>query len=530
MGNVACSLLALTAVAAGLRLWGFDRVPPNPFYDAAVRSMALSWHNFFYGALEPGGSVSIDKPPIDLWLQVASVKALGFTSVALRLPQAIAGTLAVPLLYDLVRRGFGQAAGLVAGVALAVLPAAVLTGRSDTMDTLMGTLLLASAWVIVVAAPRLRERAVILAAALAGLAFEVKLFEVAVALPALVALAAMAPRRPGSDTRRMVLRAGTGFVVTAALWPVAAAVAPGAHPWPAGSTDGSIANAIFVYNGADRLGYPTPGSFSTTLPAPGPIRLLRDGPDHYARMIGAELLPALILFAFSVWSQRRRLHSGGMGTAVAVCTGVWLLCGYLLFSLQGRPRLRYMEAFTPSVAGALGIGLAGTVAVLARRRRWSTPTTRVVATVLAAALLAWPLVSSVHLARAGAEDSQTLGAFPATQVTSLSRYLRARQGHARYELASADTIIAAPLVAHDGRPVLMLTSWRGEPFTSAATLERLARAGEVRYLLLAETGCRTPSAPSCSPAAQWALRHATDVSRAAGLGPSRILVRLTASG
>ena len=38
--------------------------------------MGVSWHNFFFGAYEPGGSVSIDKPPVDLWLQVASVKLL----------------------------------------------------------------------------------------------------------------------------------------------------------------------------------------------------------------------------------------------------------------------------------------------------------------------------------------------------------------------------------------------------------------------------------------------------------------------
>ena len=137
-------LALITLLAAVLRLTHVGRVAPDPFYDAAVRSMGLSWHNFFFGAFEPAGTVSIDKPPIDLWLQVAAVKALGFTSVALRVPQAIAGTLAVPILYDLVRRGFGQVAGLVAGASLAVLPAATLTGRSDTMDTLMGTLLLAA--------------------------------------------------------------------------------------------------------------------------------------------------------------------------------------------------------------------------------------------------------------------------------------------------------------------------------------------------------------------------------------------------
>ena len=94
----------ITLGAAVLRLTQIGKVPPDPFYDAAVRSMTLSWHNFFFGAFEPGGSVSIDKPPVDLWLQVASVKLFGFTSTTLKLPEALAGIAAVPLLFAAVRR------------------------------------------------------------------------------------------------------------------------------------------------------------------------------------------------------------------------------------------------------------------------------------------------------------------------------------------------------------------------------------------------------------------------------------------
>ena len=69
------SLLAITILAATLRLWAFASVPTNPFYDAAVRSMSLSWHNFFFGAFEPGGGVAVDKMPADLWLQVATSRS-----------------------------------------------------------------------------------------------------------------------------------------------------------------------------------------------------------------------------------------------------------------------------------------------------------------------------------------------------------------------------------------------------------------------------------------------------------------------
>jgi 4-amino-4-deoxy-L-arabinose transferase-like glycosyltransferase len=108
------ALAAITAGAGALRLIAIGDVRPDPFYDAAVRSMGISWHNFFFGAFEPGASVSIDKPPVDLWLQVVSVKLLGFSNTALKLPEALAGTAAVPLLFAAVRRMWSTTAGLAA--------------------------------------------------------------------------------------------------------------------------------------------------------------------------------------------------------------------------------------------------------------------------------------------------------------------------------------------------------------------------------------------------------------------------------
>src|SRR5438445_7855151 len=135
------ALALITAAAAALRLIGIAHVSPDPFYDAAVRSMSISWHNFFFGAFEPGGSVSIDKPPIDLWLQVASVKLLGFSSTTLKLPEAFAGIASVPLLFYAVNRMWSATAGLAAATALAVLPVEVITSRSDTMDAVMMVLI-----------------------------------------------------------------------------------------------------------------------------------------------------------------------------------------------------------------------------------------------------------------------------------------------------------------------------------------------------------------------------------------------------
>ena len=178
----AVALVVVCALATALRFANFAAVPTTPFYDAAVRTMGRSWHNLLYGAIDPSGQIAIDKPPVDLWLQVATTKLFGFSSVSLRLPQAIAGTIAV------------------------------LTSRSDTMETVMGALLVLAAWLIVRGRPEHRARAVIAAGAVAGLAFEVKLFESVVALPALAVLAWLALDGSVSYRARTLLWSALAFV------------------------------------------------------------------------------------------------------------------------------------------------------------------------------------------------------------------------------------------------------------------------------------------------------------------------------
>src|SRR5439155_21596075 len=147
--------------------------PSDPFYDAAVRSRTLSWHNFFFGAFEPGARVSIDKPPVDLWLQALSVKLFGFSTTTLKLPEAFAGTATVPLLFACVRRVWGPAAGLAAALALAVLPVEVITSRSDTMDAVMMALVVLALLLLLRACETGRRALLLGAAAALGIAFDV---------------------------------------------------------------------------------------------------------------------------------------------------------------------------------------------------------------------------------------------------------------------------------------------------------------------------------------------------------------------
>src|SRR4051794_1157512 len=168
---------AVLAGAAALRLAGLGRVPTDPYYDAAIRTMGMSWQAFLDGAFEPGQRVAIDKPAPGVWLQVASTKLLGFGHWALLLPAALAGVATVAALMWLVRSIAGRWAGVTAGAALAVLPAAVVTARSDTMDSVMAALAVVAAALALRVARTGRLAPLAASGALAGLAFEVKLVE-----------------------------------------------------------------------------------------------------------------------------------------------------------------------------------------------------------------------------------------------------------------------------------------------------------------------------------------------------------------
>src|SRR5215510_2001424 len=181
---LSAGLFAVLTLAAALRLWCLDQNGfGNEYYTAGVRSMSQSWHNFFYHAFDPAGFISVDKPPVAMWIQVASVKLFGFHSLSILLPQLLEGLAAVWLVHHLVRRRFGAAAGLVAALFLAVTPVAVAVDRSSNTESCLVLVLLLAAWALTLAAETGSRRQLVLAMALVGLAFNVKMLAAFVVLP-----------------------------------------------------------------------------------------------------------------------------------------------------------------------------------------------------------------------------------------------------------------------------------------------------------------------------------------------------------
>src|SRR5215813_7120196 len=208
-------LVAVLSTAAVLRLSRLDQNGfGNEYYTAGVRSMSQSWHNFLYNAFDPAGFISVDKPPVALWIQVASVKLFGFHALSVLVPQALEGVAAVVLLYHLVERRFGAAAGLLAALFLALTPVSVAIDRSSNTDSCLVLVLLLAAWAMLRAAEDGSRRYLLVSMALVGLGFNVKMLAAFVLLPALVAVYLLGT--PFAWRRRLVDLAA-GSVILAAV-------------------------------------------------------------------------------------------------------------------------------------------------------------------------------------------------------------------------------------------------------------------------------------------------------------------------
>src|ERR1700761_3390911 len=117
------ALLVIAGLAALSYSWVLGRDPLEPYYAAAVRSMAMSWHDFVFGAFDPAGTITLDKLPGAFWIQALAVRAFGFHPWVIILPQVAEGVLTVLVLYRAVSRLAGPGAGLLAGLIVAASPA-----------------------------------------------------------------------------------------------------------------------------------------------------------------------------------------------------------------------------------------------------------------------------------------------------------------------------------------------------------------------------------------------------------------------
>lgn len=249
------SLTAPLVLSTLLNIWNLAQNGySNTYYSTAVQSMLENWHNFFFASYDAGGFITVDKPPVALWIQAASAGIFGFNSLSLLLPQALAGVACVAIVYFLVKRVFGTLSAFLAGVAMAVTPIAVAVERGNNTDTFLLFFLLLAAWAITLATEKGRLSLLLLGMALVGVAFNVKMLASFIVLPTFYLLYFFAA--PVSWPKRILQLALATLVLlpVSFSWAIAVDLTPAdQRPYVGGSRSNSVLDLALNYNGLGRV-------------------------------------------------------------------------------------------------------------------------------------------------------------------------------------------------------------------------------------------------------------------------------------
>jgi 4-amino-4-deoxy-L-arabinose transferase-like glycosyltransferase len=356
-------LLGLLGVTAVLNLWNLGiNGWANTYYSAAIRAMSTSWHDFLFASADKAGLMTVDKPPLALWVQALSVRVFGFHPLSMLVPEALMGVAAVALLYDLVARRFGRVAGFVAGIALASTPVTVAVARHNNPDELLILCAVAALWAALRAIDTGRTRWLVLSGVCVGLGFETKMGVALLIVPGIAAAWLWAARGSLWSRIRRLLAGGAAMAAVAGAWPLLVTLTPAAdRPWISGTSDNSVWSLIFGYNGLGRVagqsGGPGGGFGGTMFGGPtGVFRLLQTGlGDQAGWLLGFSAVAAGALLVIT------RLRRNDPRTRWLLAVGGALFVPATVFSFASGIFHPYYVSFLAPFAAALvgaGAGLA----------------------------------------------------------------------------------------------------------------------------------------------------------------------------
>jgi 4-amino-4-deoxy-L-arabinose transferase-like glycosyltransferase len=338
----------------------------NLYYATAVKSMLMNWHSFFFVSFDPGGFLAVDKPPGGLWLQTLSAKLFGFSGFSLMLPQALAGVLAVAVLFGLVRRSSGYFPALLAALCLAITPIGVVISRDNNLDMMLVLAVLLATWAVQRATATGSLKWLLGGAVLLGAAFTIKMLEAYLVVPALGLLYLCAAPRTWA---RRIFHLALALVVLLLIsfaWITAVDLTPAAQrPYVGSTRNDSELELALNYNGLERLLRFGSASRSAGPPAggnsPGPWRLFT---QPLAGQISWLLPLALLSMGVLVGQQRR-----GPPTQVLLW-GTWLLTTLVAFSLAVHFLTYYTVMMAPAISALVGCGLCSLWREYRTHRRW----------------------------------------------------------------------------------------------------------------------------------------------------------------
>lgn len=359
-------LLALLVGTGVLYLWNLGANGwANAYYAAAIQAGANNWTAFLFGSFDQSNAITVDKPPAFLWIPAISVKIFGLNTYSILIPEVLMGVAAVFLLYAAITRVAGRTAGLIAGLALALTPVALLMFRYNNPEATLILLMCAAAYSLVRALQSTAGRALlwmILLGVLLGLGFLTKQLQVFTVVPAFPIAYFFTANTGWLKRIGHLVAAGVAMLVAAGWWVLLIQLTPAAsRPYVGGSQNNSFLQLTFGYNGLGRInGYEVGAVGSGRRSGWSMLRMFT---GNFATQISWLLPAALIILVAALWFLLRtkawKYSPERQILGLTLALGLWLVLTTAVFSfMRGTIHTYYTDALSPAIAGLIGLGTA----------------------------------------------------------------------------------------------------------------------------------------------------------------------------
>ena len=347
-------LTILTAVSALVYLWALNAAQRSEYYAAIAVSMSQSWSNFFFGSLDPAGTVTLDKIPGSYWVPALFVKTFGFSTWAVEAPNAIATVVAVVLVAIAVKRLAGPTAGLLAGAVFAATPIVAAAARSNQPQSFFLLTLALVLWSATRAVQKESLGHLVLAGVWIGLAFQTYMLEAWAVWPALIVTWLFFVKKSWLKRIRDLVIAGAVSLAVSLSWIFVVSLIPaGSRPYIGGTYSNSAWEMVFGYNGLGRFSSTTSATAayrSFTPPFSGSPSLTRLFNEQLAGQIGW-MIPAAIVAIVVLFMVK-------FNRALTVLLAVWFVTFAGMFSVVAGMHQFYTSALAIPMAAIIGIAFA----------------------------------------------------------------------------------------------------------------------------------------------------------------------------
>ena len=385
------TLPVLLALTGALYLFGaLHNGMANSYYAAAVQAASQDWTAWLFGSSDAANYVSIDKPPLATMVMGLSARLFGFSSFSMLLLSVLAGVGSVWLVYGAVKRQFGFASAMIAGATLMLTPVAALMFGFNNPDAILTLMLTASGYAFLRSLEGKRPLLWLgLAGLFTGLAFNTKMLQGLMVLPAMVLVYLVFAKPPIVKRFLHVIFAGVITAMSTLWWSVLVWLTPaGSRPWVGSTNDNNIWSLIFGYNGFGRLlGGHGPGGTGFG----GQTGIFRIFNNDFGPNIAWLLVLALAGGGLMLWILRKTPRTN-RGRVAVIFWMLWLLIHIVIFSMtSGVIHPYYVVVMAPAVAALVGISLPFLWGAYTRRKpyAWLLPVLVGVTAVIAVIILSY---------------------------------------------------------------------------------------------------------------------------------------------